>query len=104
MCLDIEMVISVATNLSKVIVYEAGPSGNWHDILNRMATDNLAKQLSCSWYIPGGGADAVADQIWQQMAVQGQSFFNASGDDDAFTGLIDFPGDTPYITQVGERH
>jgi uncharacterized repeat protein (TIGR03803 family) len=99
--LDIEMAISMAPGLSKVIVYEAGPAGNWHDILNRMATDNLAKQLSCSWYIPNGGPDPVADQIWQQMAAQGQSFFNASGDDDAYTGLIDFPGDTPYITQVG---
>jgi len=99
--LDIEMTMSMATNLSKVIVYEAGPSGNWHDLLNRMATDNLAKQLSCSWYIPGGGSDPVADQIWEEMAAQGQSFFSASGDDDAYTGLIDFPSDTPYITQVG---
>jgi uncharacterized repeat protein (TIGR03803 family) len=99
--LDIEMAISMAPGLSKIMVYEAGPSGNWHDMLNRMATDNVAKQLSCSWYIPGGGADVVADQIFQQMAAQGQSFFNASGDNDAFTGLIDFPGDTPYLTQVG---
>ncbi len=99
--LDIEMSISMAPGLSKIMVYEAGPAGNWHDILNRMATDNQARQLSCSWYIPGGGADAVADQIFQQMAAQGQSFFNASGDNDAYTGLIDFPGDTPYITQVG---
>ena len=99
--LDIENTISMATNLSKVIVYEAGPSGSWHDILNRMANDNLARQLSCSWYIPGGGADAVADEIFQQMAAQGQSFFNASGDDDAYTGLISFAGDSPYITQVG---
>src|SRR5258708_26859151 len=37
--LDIENTISMAPGLSKVIVYEAGPSGNWHDILNRMATD-----------------------------------------------------------------
>ena len=87
--------------LSKIIVYEGGTTGNWHNVLNRMATDNLAKQLSCSWYIPGGAADTVADQIFQQMAAQGQSFFNASGDDDAYCGLIDFPGDTPYITQVG---
>ncbi len=100
-CLDIEMAIAMATNLSKVMVYEAGPYGNWHDLLNRMATDNLAKQLSCSWYIPYGGADPVADQIWQQMAAQGQSFFNASGDNDAYAGLIPFPGDSPYITQVG---
>ncbi|MDR3413534.1 MAG: immunoglobulin domain-containing protein, partial [Formivibrio sp.] len=99
--LDIEMAISMATNLSKVVVYEAGPTGNWHDLLNRMANDNMAKQLSSSWYLSGGGADATADQIFQQMAAQGQSFFNASGDNDAYPGLIDFPGDSPFITQVG---
>ena len=100
-CLDIEASVSMAPGLAGVIVYMAGPYGNWHDILNRMATDNLAKQLSCSWYMPGGGADPVADQILQQMAAQGQSFFNASGDYDAFTGPVDFPGETPYIVQVG---
>jgi Concanavalin A-like lectin/glucanases superfamily/Pro-kumamolisin, activation domain/Reelin subrepeat B/Immunoglobulin domain/HYR domain/Viral BACON domain len=99
--LDIETAISMAPGLAGVIVYMAGPYGNFHDVLNRMATDNLAKQLSCSWYMPGAGADAVADQIFQQMAAQGQSFFNASGDYDAFTGPVDFPGETPYIVQVG---
>ena len=99
--LDIEMVMSMAPGVSKIIVYEAGPYGLWHDILNRMATDNLAKQLSCSWYIPGGSADSVADGIFQQMAAQGQTFYSASGDDDAFSGLLPFPGDTPYITEVG---
>ena len=99
--LDIEMAISMATNLSEVMVYEAPNPSPFEDILNRMVTDNLARQLSCSWYIPNGAADPTADQIFQQMAAQGQSFFNASGDGDAFTGLIDFPGDTPYITQVG---
>ena len=99
--LDIEMAISMATNLSQVVVYMAPNPSPWEDLLNRMANDNLAKQLSCSWYQPGGGSNAVADQIFQQMAAQGQSFFNASGDNDAYTGLIDFPGDTPYITQVG---
>ena len=81
-----------------MIVYEGN---NWHDILNRMATDNLAKQLSCSWYSPNAGADPVADQIFQQMAVQGQSFFSASGDYGAYSGLIGFPDDSPYITLVG---
>jgi sugar lactone lactonase YvrE len=99
--LDIEMAMSMATNLSKVVVYVAPNPSPWEDLLNRMANDNLAKQLSCSWYQSGGGADPTADQIFQQMAAQGQSFFNASGDSDAFTGLIGFPGDTPYITQVG---
>ncbi|HXI83194.1 MAG TPA: LamG-like jellyroll fold domain-containing protein [Verrucomicrobiae bacterium] len=99
--LDIEMAISMAPGLSKVIVYMAGPYGNWHDILNRITTDNLAKQISCSWYQPGAPKDPIADGIFQQMAAQGQSFFDASGDYDAFTGLIPFLGDTPYVTQVG---
>jgi len=96
--LDIEMAISMAPGLAKVILYEGA---NWHDILNRMATDNLAKQISCSWYIPGGTEDPVADLIFQEMAAQGQTFFTANGDYDAYTGLISFPDDTPYITQVG---
>ncbi len=99
--LDIEMAISMAPSLSQTIIYEAGPYGDWHDMLSRMATDNLAKQISCSWYIPDGPADPVADGIWQEMAVQGQTFFNASGDGDSYYGLISFPGDSPYITQVG---
>lgn len=99
--LDIEMAISMAPALSNVILYIAPNPSPFEDILNRMATDDQAKQLSCSWYIPGGTSNAVTDQIFQQMAAQGQSFFNASGDSDAYTGLIDFPGDTPYITQVG---
>jgi uncharacterized repeat protein (TIGR03803 family) len=99
--LDIEVAIALAPNLSSIIVYEAGPYGNFHDILNRIANDNLAKQVSCSWYSPGAAADPVADQIFLQMAAQGQSFFSASGDYDAFTGLIPFPGDTPYVTEVG---
>jgi len=99
--LDIEMTVSMAPGLAQVIVYEAPNPSPFEDILNRMVTDNLAKQLSCSWFEPHGTNDPSADQIFQQMAAQGQSFFNASGDDDAYTGLIDFPGDSPYVTQVG---
>jgi uncharacterized repeat protein (TIGR03803 family) len=101
--LDIEMAISMAPGAAQIIVYEAGTgsSSTWHDILNRMATDDMADQLSCSWYIPSGASDPVADTIFQEMAAQGQSFFSASGDYDAYTGLIPFPSDSPYITQVG---
>ena len=73
----------------------------FEDVLNRMADDNLAKQLSCSWYIYEGPPDPVAEQIFQQMALQGQTFFTASGDSDAYTGLIPFPCDSPHITLVG---
>jgi len=100
--LDIEMAISMAPGLSKVMVYEAGPDGTPNDVLSQMASDNQAKQLSCSWGW-GGGPDATADQIFEQMAAQGQSFFSASGDSDAFVGdtSSQFPSDDPYITQVG---
>ena len=99
--LDIEMAISMATNLSKVILYMAPNPSPFEDLLNRMATDNDARQISCSWYMPNGPANPAADQIFQEMAAQGQSFFCASGDFDAYTGLIDFPSDTPYVTEVG---
>jgi subtilase family serine protease len=101
--LDIEMSISMAPGLSKVIVYEAGPNGIANDILSRMVSDNQAKQLSCSWAFGVLGPDPTADQFFQQMAAQGQSFFDASGDTGAFSGSTseDFPSDDPYITQVG---
>jgi uncharacterized repeat protein (TIGR01451 family) len=97
--LDIEMVISMAPGISSIYVYEAPNSGPWVDLLNRMADDNLAKQLSCSW--GGGSANATAENIFKQMAAQGQSFFNATGDSDAFSSTIEFPSDSTNITQVG---
>ena len=93
--LDIEMAISLAPGLSKVLVYEGSTTD---DILNRMATDNLAKQLSASWGYP---IDATSDQIFLQYAAQGQSFFNASGDSDAYPGASYPPSDDPNITVVG---
>lgn len=98
-CLDIEVAIAMAPGLSKVIVYEAANSSPWENILSQMANDNLAKQLSCSW--GGGPPSSTAEQIFQQMASQGQTFFNASGDEGAITGQVPFPSDSPNIVQVG---
>jgi uncharacterized repeat protein (TIGR01451 family) len=104
--LDIEMVISMAPNVSKIILYE-GNDLLENDILNQIANDNAAKQIGCSW---GwfGGPSLTTDQIFQQMAAQGQTFFDASGDIDAFLpGAVDdpnvpnAPSDNPFITQVG---
>lgn len=99
-CIDIDMVTAMAPGLSAIYVYES-PNfiSLWVDILSRMANDNLAKQLSCSW--SGGGPNPTAEAVFQQMAAQGQSFFNATGDVDAFTGAILFPSDSPNITEVG---
>jgi uncharacterized repeat protein (TIGR03803 family) len=97
--LDIEMVISMAPGLSKVIVYE-GSGSSANAILNRMATDNLAKQLSSSWGF-GEQVDPAREQIFQQFAAQGQSMFQASGDGAAWTGAIFPPSDDPWVTVVG---
>src|SRR6185312_5732053 len=47
----------------------------------------------------------AAEQIFQQMALQGQTFFQASGDSDAFNvaagNSIFFPSDSPHVTSVG---
>jgi uncharacterized repeat protein (TIGR03803 family) len=98
--LDIEMAISMAPGLSKVILYETGLYGNLNDLLNRIATDNLARQISCSWW--DGYADQTTDQIFQQYAAQGQSFFENSGDYDAYSSDSVLPmTDNPYVTIVG---
>ncbi len=105
--LDIEMVISMAPGLSQVIVYMAGPFGIPNDILNRIATDNLAHQVSSSWSW-SGGPSATTHQIFLQMAAQGQSYLTASADFDAYLpGEIDNPGfpfdpiSDPNVTAVG---
>ena len=93
--LDIEMAGAMAPGLSALIVYE-GLFGN--DILNRMATDNLAKQISASWSFPIG---ATTSQIFQQFAAQGQAYFNASGDAGAYSASPSPPTDQPLVTCVG---
>ncbi|MGD1020568.1 MAG: protease pro-enzyme activation domain-containing protein [Verrucomicrobiia bacterium] len=98
--LDIEMVISMAPELDEVVVYEAPQQSDPADVLNQIATDNLARQISCSWFF---GDDDSFDQIYEQFAAQGQSFFQASGDNGGFNS--DWPyqqqTDSPYITLVG---
>jgi subtilase family serine protease len=103
--LDIEMAIAMAPGLKSVIVYELPPPPTNayppppDDILNRMATDNLAKQLSSSDEYQ---VTPNTDEIFQELAAQGQSFFQSSGDIGATTGAaVGSPFDDPYVTLVG---
>jgi hypothetical protein len=105
--LDIEMAAAMAPGLSGILVYEAPAGSPPNDILNQIATDNAARQISSSWSW-SGGPQTSTEQIFQQMQAQGQSYFNASGDNDAFTnGAVDdpslttTPSSSPNITQVG---
>jgi subtilase family serine protease len=95
--LDIEMAISMAPSLKEVIVYVGNSDVS---IFNRMASDNIAKQLSCSW---GWKDDEPSlDPIFKEMAMQGQSVFVATGDDGSNTPASTvWPADDPWVTAVG---
>lgn len=98
--LDIEMVNCMAPGLSKIIVYEV-PSDTVAydgDMLARIALDNSAKQISSSWLI---GDSPQYAQFYQEFAAQGQSFFQASGDEDAYYPGIFQSEDGTNVTLVG---
>lgn len=97
--LDIDMAIVMAPNLSTVMVYEApNNSSGVQALLNRIASDNLASQISSSWLIGDNPSYVTA---YKQMAAQGQSFFQASGDDGAYYSAISQWGDDTNVTLVG---
>lgn len=108
--LDIEMAMAMAPGLSSIVVYEANSVSFANDIFNAMATNTAIKQFSCSWGW-SGGPYATSEALFLMMQAQGQSFFNASGDSDAFTpgtandvnnrNQAHFPVFSPNITQVG---
>ena len=103
--LDIEMAIAMAPGLSAVVVFGSsdtqGTTG-WMDILDSMASSNQIKQFSSSWgYTGSPDPNTTFDGIFQRMALQGQSFYQASGDGDAWVNAIWVPADSPYITSVG---
>jgi len=108
--IDLQQAISMAPGLSAAIVYEGTDDT---DMFNQMATDNIAKQLSCSFgWLP---ADPSSDEpIFEEFAAQGQNLFIASGDGGAYYGIpadcqnfsnlngcVFYPADDPYVTVAG---
>jgi subtilase family serine protease len=64
-----------------------------------MITNMQIKQFSTSW---GMGQDNVVEQDFQIMQAQGQTFFSACGDGDAYVNNnIFYPADDTNITSVG---
>ncbi len=111
--LDIELQIALAPDVKKIVIYEAPNSdvGVVH-AFNKIATDNLATQISTSW----GSSELQTSQTvldgenaaLQQMAAQGQSFFSSTGDRGAYDDTsdptllsVDDPGSQPYIVGTG---
>jgi len=98
--LDIEQVISMAPGMSQVLVYVSDTSDV--SIFNRMATDNIAKSLSCSWGWSPADPNSN-DPIFKEFAAQGQNLFVASGDSGAYNmwSRYVYPADDAYVTSVG---
>jgi subtilase family serine protease len=106
--LDIVQAAAMAPGMTQVRVYIAPITTSIGvgdvDIFNKMATENLAKQLSCSW---GWSPDDTSstESIFQEYAAQGQNMFVASGDAGAYTGSnstdSSYPAEDPFIVAVG---
>ena len=97
--LDIVQALGMAPGLSQVRVYIGS---NDVDILNAMASENLAQQLSISWtWNPDD--TSTDDFIFEEFAAQGQSVFAASGDYGAYDPIqnLYFPAEDAWVTAVG---
>ena len=115
--LDIELEIALAPGASQVRVYEGPNTGQGLiDTYNKIATDDLAKQVSTSWGLDeldtGASFQQIEEPIFQQMASQGQSVYAAAGDSGAYdayntnaqyrqTLCVDDPASQPYVTGTG---
>ena len=108
--LDIEVMNALAPGASKIIVYEAPlTNAGGIDVLQKIADDNRAKQVSISWGLGENQTDTPSlnaeNASLMQMAMQGQSCFIASGDSGAYTDGATLstadPASQPFATAVG---
>lgn len=91
--LDICMAMSMAPD-AVIMNYE----GEAHDVFGKIASDNLAKQMTLSY---GFGIDITIIHLFQQFQAQGQAMSQASGDGDSdLDGGTGLTGN-PYVTIVG---
>ena len=113
--------IAVAPGVKQILVYEgANSEAGLIDTYTKIASDNLAHQISSSWGM-SEAASAASDMqsentIFKQMVSQGQTLFSAAGDNgaeddvtyDQTTGQVqsekvsvDDPSGQPYVVAVG---
>ena len=111
--LDIELMTALAPSAAQILVYEGS---RWVTILNRIASDNLAEEISISWGSPerlvSHDDQTAVDAALRQLAAQGQTIYASSGDcgDQQCTGAgcsgtcmtdVSFPASLQFITAVG---
>ena len=121
--LDVEQSGGIAPG-ANVIVYQAPNTDyGFADAFFTAASQNIASTVSASWLesdtallatiLAGQEAATIAaafDEAFLEMAIQGQSCFNASGDEGAYIASGDLgttnlsvanPADSPYQTAAG---
>ena len=114
---DIQMSLTIAPDLSHLIVYNAPNDYTGQtelDEYSTIANQDAASTISSSWgecENDAGAAYAQAENvIFEQLAMQGQSLFNSAGDSGAFgcirsdgTTIVNAndPADQPWVTSVG---
>jgi len=97
--LDLEMLSAMAPGLDSLYFYRGTSIDT---MLSAIASDNVAKQIGASWVY---GISGNTDNLLQQLAAQGITYFVAVGDYCAYPApghptLPDSAG-TPYATDVG---
>jgi Pro-kumamolisin, activation domain/IPT/TIG domain/Putative Ig domain len=120
--LDVEAVSAIAPG-AKIDVF-SGPNmnNNWGpiDTWNQIAIADNARQVSSSWGVcepaleqGAPGVEQVENEIFEQMAAQGQSVFDSAGDDGSDSCAahasssvapvlsVADPADQPYVISVG---
>jgi kumamolisin len=114
---DVETQLAIAPDVRHVIVYNAPADETGQTTLDefaRIARDDQASAINSSYGACendiGLGMAQAENVIFEQMALQGQSMFVASGDDGAFDCIptggtevvnVDDPGVQPWVTDVG---
>ena len=108
--MDVEDLIGLAPAAS-IKVYEGPATGSGaYDIYNRIVSDDAAQVVSTSWgmceALEGSVPASVENIVFEEAAVQGQSFVAATGDsgsDDCGDGQpsVDDPASQPWVTAVG---
>ena len=115
--LDLDQVVGLAPQ-AHIVVYQAPQDDSQAAVLNAIASQDVATVVSSSWgmceSLTGLPTISAENTILEEMAVQGQSFFNSSGDSgstmcyqtpvgggpDTSLSVID-PGSQPFATGVG---
>jgi kumamolisin len=97
--LDITQAGGMAPGVTTVYMYVGSTDTA---LLGAMSTDTpLPLNLSASW-LWDPSDPSTDDPYFEKMASQGQSYFNASGDDRKFnSGYPTWPADAAYIISVG---